>query len=161
MNPLIDISPEVMLGKPVIRRTRITVELILQKLSSGATIEELLEAHPRLSERGIQAAIEFGKERTSKPKNWSQGAPGLHKEVWQGVGVSDLGAIEKLRRCQIRSHRGTLQIEDPSHRRCVAALYEGVCAIFGVATPRDHLMQTHVFTSGIRVPVAWNCHIYQ
>lgn len=95
MNPLIDISPEVMLGKPVIRRTRITVELILQKLSSGATIEELLEAHPRLSERGIQAAIEFGKERTSKPKNWSQGAPGLHKEVWQGVGVSDLGAIRE------------------------------------------------------------------
>jgi uncharacterized protein (DUF433 family) len=69
MNPLIDISPEVMLGKPVIRGTRITVELILQKLSSGATIEELMQAHPRLSERAIQAAIEFGTERALKPKS--------------------------------------------------------------------------------------------
>lgn len=85
MSPLIDISPEVMLGKPVIRGTRITVELILQKLSSGATIEDLLQAYPRLSEHGIRAAIEFGKERTSKAKNWSQVSAELHKEVRQGA----------------------------------------------------------------------------
>ena len=83
MSPLIDINLEVMLGKPVIRGTRITVELILQKLSSGATIEELLQAHPRLSEHGIQSAIEFGTERASKPKNWSQESTELHKEAWR------------------------------------------------------------------------------
>ena len=83
MSPLIEINPQVMLGKPVIRGTRITVELILQKLSSGATIEDVLRAHPRLSGYGIQAAIEFGRKRTSKAKNWSQGSAELRKTVWQ------------------------------------------------------------------------------
>lgn len=45
----IEISPKVMLGKPVIRGTRITVELILRKLSEGATEADLLDAYPRLT----------------------------------------------------------------------------------------------------------------
>jgi uncharacterized protein (DUF433 family) len=65
MSPLIEVNPQVMLGKPVIRGTRITVELILQKLSSGEAIEDVLRAHPRLSRHGIQAAIEFGKKWAS------------------------------------------------------------------------------------------------
>jgi uncharacterized protein (DUF433 family) len=54
---LIISDPSVMMGKPVISGTRITVELILEKLASGETIEQILEAHPRLSREAIQAAL--------------------------------------------------------------------------------------------------------
>lgn len=53
----IEINPQVMLGKPVIRGTRITVELILRKLSEGASEKDLLEAYPKLRREDIQAAI--------------------------------------------------------------------------------------------------------
>jgi len=55
----IEIKPNVMMGKPVIRGTRITVELILRKLSGGATEAELLEAYPKLAHEDIQAAIGY------------------------------------------------------------------------------------------------------
>jgi uncharacterized protein (DUF433 family) len=55
----IEINPKVMLGKPVIRGTRITVELILRKLSDGATEADLLEAYPRLTREDIHAAIGY------------------------------------------------------------------------------------------------------
>lgn len=53
----IEIDASVMLGKPVIRGTRITVELILRKLSEGATHADLLDAYPRLTREDIQAAL--------------------------------------------------------------------------------------------------------
>ena len=56
---LIEVSPKHMLGKPVIRGTRITVELILRKLSEGATEEMLLDAYPTLTREGIRAAIAY------------------------------------------------------------------------------------------------------
>ena len=56
---LIVSDPAVMMGKPVIRGTRITVELILEKLAAGETIEQILEAHPNLTRAGIQAALSF------------------------------------------------------------------------------------------------------
>ncbi|MCI0519170.1 MAG: DUF433 domain-containing protein [Chloroflexi bacterium] len=55
----IEVNPEVMLGKPVIRNTRVTVELILRKLSEGATEADLLDAHPRLTRQDIQAALAY------------------------------------------------------------------------------------------------------
>jgi uncharacterized protein (DUF433 family) len=55
----IEINPKVMLGKPVIRGTRITVELILRKLGEGVTHQDLLEAYPHLTEHDIQAAITY------------------------------------------------------------------------------------------------------
>ena len=55
----IEINPKVMMGKPVIRGTRITVELILRKLSEGASVAELLEAYPKLTPEDIQAAIGY------------------------------------------------------------------------------------------------------
>jgi len=58
----ITLDPDVMMGKPVIEGTRITVELVLEELGRGRTIEELLEAHPRLTREGILAAIRFGAE---------------------------------------------------------------------------------------------------
>jgi uncharacterized protein (DUF433 family) len=57
MNPRIEIDSEVMQGKPVIRNTRIPVELLLRKLSEGATIEELLDAYPRLSVDDVRACL--------------------------------------------------------------------------------------------------------
>jgi uncharacterized protein (DUF433 family) len=52
-------DPGVMMGKPVIAGTRITVELILEKLAAGETVEQILEAHPRLSEEAVRAALAF------------------------------------------------------------------------------------------------------
>ena len=59
---IIDSDPSVMMGKPVIKGTRITVELILEKLAAGETVEQLLEAHPGLTREAIQAALAFGAE---------------------------------------------------------------------------------------------------
>lgn len=59
MSPSIVSDPAVMMGQPVVSGTRITVELILEKLAAGETIEQLLEAHPRLTRPAISAALEF------------------------------------------------------------------------------------------------------
>jgi uncharacterized protein (DUF433 family) len=56
----IDINPAIMMGKPVIRGTRITVELILRKLSEGASQNELLEDYPQLTTEDIRAAVAYG-----------------------------------------------------------------------------------------------------
>ncbi len=55
----IEINPNVMLGKPVIRGTRIPVELILRKLSEGLPEAALLEAYPRLTPADVQAALAY------------------------------------------------------------------------------------------------------
>jgi uncharacterized protein (DUF433 family) len=55
----IEINPKVMLGKPVIRGTRIPVELILRKLSEGGKEKDLLEAYPKLTREDIQAAMRY------------------------------------------------------------------------------------------------------
>jgi uncharacterized protein (DUF433 family) len=55
----IEINPKVLLGKPVIRGTRISVELILRKLGEGATEGELLESYPHLTKEDIRAAITY------------------------------------------------------------------------------------------------------
>ena len=59
---LIVSDPAVMMGKPVIAGTRITVELILEKLAAGETVEQILDAHPRLTREAIQAALAFAAE---------------------------------------------------------------------------------------------------
>ena len=56
---LIKSDPAIMMGKPVIAGTRITVESILEKLSAGETLDEILEAHPRLTKEGVLAALSF------------------------------------------------------------------------------------------------------
>jgi len=55
-------NPSVMMGKPVIAGTRITVELVLEKLAAGETLNQILEAHPRLTREGIQAALSLAAE---------------------------------------------------------------------------------------------------
>jgi uncharacterized protein (DUF433 family) len=55
----IEIDPNVMMGKPVIRGTRIPIALLLRKLSEGATEDELLDAYPRLTRDDIRAAMAY------------------------------------------------------------------------------------------------------
>ncbi len=55
----IEINPNIMFGKPVIKNTRITVEQILRKLAGGMTIEEIIADHPHLKREDIYAAQEF------------------------------------------------------------------------------------------------------
>jgi uncharacterized protein (DUF433 family) len=52
-------DPSIMMGKPVIAGTRITVELILEKLAAGETVDQVLSAHPHLPEDGVRAALAF------------------------------------------------------------------------------------------------------
>jgi len=59
MNNLIQSDPSIMMGKPVIAGTRITVELVLEKLAAGETIEQIVDAHPRLSKEAVLAALDF------------------------------------------------------------------------------------------------------
>jgi len=59
---LIISDPKIMMGKPVVAGTRITVELILDKLAAGESIDQILLAHPRLTEQSIRAAIAFASE---------------------------------------------------------------------------------------------------
>jgi uncharacterized protein (DUF433 family) len=59
---LIVSDPNVMMGKPVVAGTRITVELILEKLAAGETIQQIVDAHPRLNQEAIQAACGFAAE---------------------------------------------------------------------------------------------------
>jgi uncharacterized protein (DUF433 family) len=61
-NKLIDSQPNIMMGKPVIAGTRITVESILDKLAAGETIDQLLDAHPRLTTPAVLAAFAFAAE---------------------------------------------------------------------------------------------------
>lgn len=56
---LIESNAQIMMGKPVIKGTRLTVELILEKLAAGETFEQLLEAYPRLTPQAIYAALRF------------------------------------------------------------------------------------------------------
>jgi uncharacterized protein (DUF433 family) len=59
VNDRIEINPQVMLGKAVIRGTRIPVELLLRKLGDGATEGDLLEAYPNLTREDIHAAVRY------------------------------------------------------------------------------------------------------
>lgn len=52
-------NPETLFGKPVIVNTRIPVDLILEKLAAGDTIEDLLEAYPKITKDGIAACLLF------------------------------------------------------------------------------------------------------
>jgi uncharacterized protein (DUF433 family) len=71
----IEINPKVMMGKPVIRGTRITVELILRKISEGATEKELVEAYPRLTREDIKAAIRYAADTLAHEEMVILGSP--------------------------------------------------------------------------------------
>ncbi len=59
---LIQSDASIMMGKPVVAGTRVTVELILEKLAAGETVDQLLASHPRLTRDGISAALAYAAE---------------------------------------------------------------------------------------------------
>ncbi len=59
MNNLIESNPKIMFGKPVIKGTRITVELILEKIADGETVEAILSSYPHLTREQILACVKF------------------------------------------------------------------------------------------------------
>ena len=62
----IEVDPEIMLGKPVIRGTRITVELILEKLAADVPIEEIQADYPRLTREDVLAAVDHARAMLSR-----------------------------------------------------------------------------------------------
>ena len=67
----IEINPSVMLGKPVIRNTRIPVELILRKLSEGASMADLLDAYPRLTQEDVRSCLAYAADAISHEAAYS------------------------------------------------------------------------------------------
>lgn len=57
----IEIDPEIMLGKPVIRGTRVTVEILLEKLAAGLAIEDILVDYPDLEREDVLAAVAYAR----------------------------------------------------------------------------------------------------
>jgi len=74
-NGRIEVNPKIMLGKPVIRGTRITVELILRKLGEGATEAQLLDAYPRLTRDDIRAAMTYAADSLAHEEYLDVGQP--------------------------------------------------------------------------------------
>lgn len=58
----IESNPDIIFGKPVIKGTRVPVDLILEKLAHGATYEQLLKSYPRLTEAAIKACLIFASD---------------------------------------------------------------------------------------------------
>lgn len=58
----VEVNPRVMMGKPVIKGTRITVELILESLAAGEPVDDLLLSYPQLTKEDISAALAFAAE---------------------------------------------------------------------------------------------------
>lgn len=52
-------NPKIMLGKPIVKGTRITVELILEKLSEGEPVSQILESHPQITKKSVYACLAY------------------------------------------------------------------------------------------------------
>lgn len=59
MKDLITCDPNVMMGKPVVAGTRITVESIVERIGAGETVDQVIAAHPRLTRESVLAAVSF------------------------------------------------------------------------------------------------------
>ncbi len=65
MENLIECNPKIMFGKPVIKGTRITVELILEKIGNGETVDQILSSYPHLTREQILACVDFARKSLS------------------------------------------------------------------------------------------------
>ncbi len=66
MEKMIEINPKIMVGKPVIKGTRITVEHILEKIAAGQSFESILSDHPHLSHEEVASAVRFALAQVRK-----------------------------------------------------------------------------------------------
>ncbi len=62
-HPRIQVDPAIMVGKPCIKGTRITVQLILRKLASGDTLEDLVGDYPQITREDVRAALEYAADK--------------------------------------------------------------------------------------------------
>lgn len=67
---MIEVNPKTMMGKPVIRGTRLTVEMILEELSAGTSIDELVQSHQRLTKEAVFAALAFAADALKGEKSY-------------------------------------------------------------------------------------------
>lgn len=65
MENLIESNPKIMFGKPVIKGTRITVELVLEKISNGETVDDILSSYPHLTREQVLACVDFARKSLS------------------------------------------------------------------------------------------------
>jgi uncharacterized protein (DUF433 family) len=65
LNELIESNPKIMFGKPVIKGTRITVELILEKIANGESVEAILSSYPHLTREQVLACVDFARKSLS------------------------------------------------------------------------------------------------
>lgn len=75
--PLIESNPSVMMGKPVVAGTRVTVETILEKFAAGESVDEILEAHPRLTPEAVRASLAFA---SIPPEQGPAGGRGVSRQ---------------------------------------------------------------------------------
>jgi uncharacterized protein (DUF433 family) len=66
----IEVNPRVMMGKPVVKGTRITVEMILESLSAGESVDNLLASYPRLTKESVLAALAFAADALKGEKTY-------------------------------------------------------------------------------------------
>lgn len=90
-------DPRVMMGKAVVAGTRITVEHILEELAAGAAVEQLLDAHPRLTREGISAALSFAAEALRTAARSSRIAEFSPATLRDGVFQEASMAMEQLK----------------------------------------------------------------
>ena len=74
-SPLIDCDPSILGGKPCVRGTRISVEYVRDLLASGASVEEVVEAHPQLTREGLPAALRYAAGNLCDDSAWSLNVP--------------------------------------------------------------------------------------
>lgn len=70
LHSYIEVNPRIMMGKPVIKGTRITVEMILESLSAGESVDNLLASYPRITKESILAALAFAADALKGEKTY-------------------------------------------------------------------------------------------
>ena len=66
-HPRIEVDPEIMVGKPIIRGTRITVELIVRRFADGYTLADILDDYPHLTAEDVHAALAYAADAVARP----------------------------------------------------------------------------------------------
>ncbi len=101
MENLIEINPKIMVGKPVIKGTRITVEHILEKVAAGQSFESIVSEHPHLSSQEVASAVRFALEQVKKDYPPYTESQRLLDSINEAYAVSDpeeeklIGAMQK------------------------------------------------------------------
>ena len=74
MKDRIEVNPKIMLGKPVIKGTRITVEHVLKLLKQGLSVKEILKDYPHLRKRDIEAAVDYATDSLGRERAYPLGS---------------------------------------------------------------------------------------